>query len=181
MRLPIWLSVSVILAFSDSAMGVTYNAGTTAGVMLQPSSSYYHFVYGGFGQVGFFDSGFLVRGGYAERPEFRSAGFRDQDSVGYALIGTHLKQSKHQNLSAFCGGAKVRGYVKRIEESEGDVNSRSYEIGGVMTAVEYKVVLSHIDIGLSYHAFVGYTSEEELQSYVAWPYNFAFLQAGTSW
>jgi hypothetical protein len=175
------LLFGLVLAFAQPALGVTYEAATLAGVMLQPASSYYHFVYGGIAQLGFYDRAFLVRAGFAERPVFENAGFRDQDFVAFGLIGTQLKKSQHQNLAAYCGVAKVGGYVERIEASDSEANLRNYQIGGLMTAVEYKLVFKHFDIGVSHHAFVGYTSNEELQSYIAWPYNFAFLQIGTSW
>jgi hypothetical protein len=146
--------------------------------MVQPSSNYYHFVYGGYLETGTDERGFLFRGGHVERPVFRSAGYADQDSASYVLVGTQLTRTSLQRFSAFAGGGAVRGYMK---EDRDHGERASYQIRGLMTAIEYQLDLIGLNLGVAHHAFIGFSSKEELRAYVAWPYNFLLLKMGMSW
>ena len=70
-----WVAVIV----PSHAQAITMHAGTSGGLMQQPTSNYYHAVYGGYLQVST-DSEVVTKRSHSERPEFNANGFSDKET-----------------------------------------------------------------------------------------------------
>ncbi len=144
--------------------------------MQQPTSQYYHLVYGGYGELGREDRKFLTRLTYMERPKFKSAGFTDQEFGGFAMVGTNLTDvKKAYGLNTFLGCGRMFGY---IAANEADLPKRNYAISGVTLVLEGYLQFYGIDLGIGLQNFTGLVSREEFKTYVAWPYNFYMARLG---
>lgn len=160
--------------------GASYSVLSSAGLMQQPTSHYYHFVYGGSGQAEFFEQKFLVRGSYLQRPKFEEAGFVDQDSGAFAFVGSQIAGNKIFGVTALIGGGRINGYIRATDEyySSEDAPERSYSISGLSTALEASARWGSLHVAVNHQTFVGYVDREQLNAYVGWPYNFFLVNVG---
>lgn len=163
------------------AQGVTFQIGPTGGLMQQPTSNYYHAVYGGYLQAATDNEGFITRLAYTERPEFRSVGFADKETFTLGMIGSKFTKGKSHGLYAFVGGGQTRGYVRRLESIDGEVNQRSFVLGGPSFSMDYAFHFGALDFGISHTLFVGYGGRTEFDARVAWPYNITLIQMALHW
>jgi hypothetical protein len=169
----IFIAFTYSLLASTKSQAVTYSVGTTGGLMQQPTSHYYHAVYGGFFEVGSDTEKFLGRAAYIERPEFRSVGFIDKDYGYFAMAGTKVTKTKNHGLFAFMGFGKMAGYIKADPTSAeaSDLQSRNYSMPGPTALLEYMWRFHGLTIAANHQTFVGYQDQTQLKAYVAWPYN----------
>ncbi len=175
------LMACVFVPWAGDALAVAYSVGTTGGVLQQPSSHYYHAIYGG--QLGFnIDSEKLhVRAGYFERPEFRSVGYIDKDFGYHLLVGTRVTKAKDHGVRAFLGYGRIEGYIKvdKTKLVATGVDERRYGINGPIAAVEYALRWNHLEIAAGHQSFTGYAGKEQSEARVAWPYNLFTISMGT--
>lgn len=165
-------------------LGLAVKLGTAGGLMQQPTSHYYHAVYGVSLDVATESQKGIIRAHYIERPEFRSLGFADKDYGWFGQIGTKVLGPADHGLFAFFGAGRMEGYVRVIdrERIDSDVVARKYALPGPTASVEYVWRLGGVvDLAVNHQTFVGYVSKEEVEAYVAWPYNFFMLEAGYKW
>lgn len=168
--------------FSKQLFSITFHVGTHSGVMTQPSSNYYHAVYGGYFDLGTDDRRFFSRVSYVERPKFTAAGYIDQDYAESFIIGTKVTKAKTHGLLAGIGGGLVGGYIKPDPDyPEANGEKRSYRLPGISTMIEYSLEWKHIDLGIGHQTFIGHADSEQLRAYVAWPYNFILIRLGAYW
>ena len=149
--------------------------------MQQPTSNYYHAVYGGYLQAASEKEGFITRILYTERPEFRSVGFADKESFTLGMIGSKFTPTANHGLYAFVGGGQTSGYIRRLEPVEGEVNQRSFRMSGPSFTMEYAANLWILNFGVSHTMFVGYGGRSEFDARVAWPYNITQIQLALQW
>lgn len=151
--------------------------------MQQPTSHYYHAVYGGSVEGGTDSQSFLFRGSYVERPEFRAAGFRDKDYGWFGAAGTKVTKSKDHGLYAFFGLGRMAGYVKADTDTdtEGAVKDRVFGVSGPTASLEYLYRWKMLDLAVNHQTFIGYVDDTQLKAFVAWPYNFFQVSAGFVW
>lgn len=166
-----------MLASATSALAVTFSIGTTGGLMQQPTSHYYHAVYGGYVESGTDSEKFLTRVAYIERPEFKAAGFIDKDYGYFALIGTKVTKTTSHGLYAYFGAGKMAGYIKQDPNASSrveydDLKERDYAMPGPTALLEYMWRYKGLTAGVNHQTFIGYQDKSQLRSYVAWPYNF---------
>lgn len=169
------LGLAFILCLAQRAAAIDVRAGSLGGLMTQPTSSYYHVVYGGYGEVAREDGDFLFRGGYLERPEFTAAGFKDQEFFGFGLFGTRVFDRKAHGLNAFFGGGQTTGFLR---DEAGGHESRHYRVPALGFAAEYFARWRALDVALQHQLLIGHVSDQQLRAYVAWPYSFLLLRLG---
>lgn len=164
---------------SVPARALVFQSGTTGGVMQQPTSQYYLAVYGAYGEVAREDQRFIFRAMYIERPKFSYAGYVDQESGVFGVIGTKLTKAKNHGLSAFVGGGRVGGYVAEEDDDGGQGPAKlSFSLPGLVTVLEYSAQWRRLDVALGHQMFIGYADRTQLESLVAWPYTFFLLRLG---
>lgn len=167
-----------LLLTAGQARAMSWSAGGMAGMMLQPTSQYYHLVYGGYVGGETDGGGLSLRLGYAERPAFESAGFRDQEYGSFLLLGTRVADFGVHGFTAFAGAGKLEGYIGPSAPETAHLDERSFELEGVALALEYGVRAGPVDIALSHLTMIGNGTKTQQDAFVAWPYNFFFLQLG---
>lgn len=176
------LALALCLA-SDVALATTLKIASSGGLMQQPTSHYYHAIYGVSVEGGTDAQGLVVRGAYLERPEFKNAGFRDKDYGYFAQIGTKITKTKDRGLYAYIGGGRMMGYVKADPETEleGEARERDFGLSGPTATLEYVVRWKMLDLAANHQTFIGYGDKAQTEAYVAWPYNFFQVSAGIAW
>lgn len=174
--------ISILLSYGINSYGAVYKIGSLTGIMKQPSSNYYHFTYGGYGEFGNEKETILLRIGYVERPLYSELGFQDQESMIFAILGTKILNNKWHGLYAYFGYGEVTGFIKADDNIDPNLQGvkRDFRLPGPTAAIEYNLRLFKLDIALSHQTLIGYTDNEQLRAYVAWPYNFIFLKIGMS-
>jgi hypothetical protein len=173
----------VALTGARAASAVTFKVASTGGLMQQPTSHYYHAVYGGYVEAGADSDAFVARFQYVERPEFDDAGYADKDYGSFGMIGTKVTKAKDHGLYAFFGGGRMAGYVRAQEATRGQTaaDERSYALPGPTVAVEYQYHWKRLALAVNHQSFVGYVDKAQTDAYVAWPFNFFQVTAGVVW
>jgi hypothetical protein len=156
---------------------------STAGVLQQPTSHYYHAIYGAEAQFSTATEGFLLRASYLERPEFKDAGYADKDFGWFGQIGTKVTKATNHGLYAFIGGGRMGGYVKADAGHRGDSGKAGnhYLLPGLTAAMSYAARLGPVYLAVEQQAFVGYVDKFQLNALVGWPYNFFQFKVGFLW
>ena len=178
------LTALVCLALRpEAAEAVTLKVASTGGLMQQPTSQYYHAVYGGYVEIASASQRLIGRGQYVERPEFSNVGYVDKDYGAFAQVGAKLTAAKTHGLLAFVGYGRMSGYIRAesATRAQTDVSERHYAIPGPIAAVEYAVRLGRIDLAVNHQTFVGFADRTQTDAYVAWPFNFFQVSAGVLW
>jgi len=171
----------VLASYARDAAAVAYNVATTGGVLQQPSSHYYHAIYGGQGGFNLDSEALHVRFGYFERPEFKAVGYIDKDYGYHALIGTKVTKTKDHGLRAFVGFGRVEGYVRvdKTQIATSGASERTYAINGPIAAIEYAWRWKHLEGAVGHQSFTGYAGKDQTEARVAWPYNIFQMSLGT--
>lgn len=181
--------ISLILKFclffwgvkGSSLAAVTYKFGGLSGVMQQPSSNYFHYIYGVYGEINNKNNGLSLRVGYLERPLFEAVGFVDQEFFRFVEIGSNLNVAKGHDIYVHMGGGEVNGFIKVDKHNSYQLirgEDRYFSLKGLALAMEYVFSFSMFEMALSQLSFVGYGNDAQFKAYVAWPYHFTFLRIG---
>ena len=173
------LALLMVLGFYGlSSYGVVVTPSPVVGLMQQPTSQYYHSVYGGYLDLRTDDAKLIFRLSYIERPEFEAAGYSDQETAAFGLLGTTVVENKLWRMTTYIGGGQVEGYTKALNKNE-DSPDRSFKLRGVTFELEINATIAkRLEVGLSHLSHIGWVDEKQLNSYVAWPYNFFMLRMG---
>lgn len=165
----------VFVMASQRASAVVYRIDSSAGLMQQPSSQYYHYTYGGSLSLGIESYQAFMKVNYFERPKFESNGFEDQDYGTFLQFGKKVNKAKWHGLVAYFGYGVMQGHVKKDGENS---ETRRYELEGFTLTLEYEVILKSLRFALNHQTFVGIASKSDLEAYVAWPFNMINLSMG---
>ena len=160
---------------ATSAVGATLRPTAVTGLMQQPSSQYYHLIYGGQIDIAKKDDAAQMRLQYLERPPFRRVGFVDQDFSGAVFFGKGIIKDKVFGVSALVGGGYAWGYIK--EDTEDNPVKNSYKLPGIATALEARWTFKSLDLRATYQTMICQNSKTQLQAYVAWPFNWFLVAA----
>lgn len=172
----------VLLWGPQAAFGATYRLSGTAGVMQQPTSNFYHAVYGANADVGTDRADVVLRLSYFERPVFRSMGYVDKDYGWSGLLGGKLTDAKSHGLYAYVGGGKVAGFIQtRTTAREGESTTRSFALPGITAAVEYDWQVRGMTFGFEHQTLIAFGDSAQTAAFVAWPYNLFLLSLGAGW
>jgi len=158
-----------------SAAAMVWKLGAHSGLMQQPTSSYYHAVYGGALEAGNQKESFLIRLGYLERPRFELNGFRDQEFFSYVMVGTRVLQRKSHNLLAHVGVGRAQGVLAETAEGGED---RHFGMTTLAVSMEYALRLGGFEWGLGHQMLLGNKSAYQSRSQVVWPYSFFLMKLG---
>jgi hypothetical protein len=156
----------------NPAIAASIRPSFSAGLMVPPSSHYYHYVFGT--QIDLareFDRS-LIRLQYLQRPKFTSRGYTDQDFSGLVLLGQSILQRKNIGVTTLIGGGYAWGYIKSVHDSS---DMDSYKIPGLAVALEGRWSIDYLDVRLAHQVLVGHSTSEQLNAYVAWPFNWFVL------
>ncbi len=176
------LLTRLLLGSSSQLYAAVFGLGTTAGVMQQPTSHYYHATYGAELTAGTSSEAFLVRSTYLERPEFRGGDYADKDYGWFFLLGSKVTKKPHHGLYAYFGGGRMAGYTKTSVATNSGASAKSnYIQSGLVTGVDYAVTIGHFELAAEHMLFVGAVDEFQLRSYVGWPFTFFQIRAGAKW
>jgi hypothetical protein len=88
------------------------------------------------------------------------------------LLGQSILQRKSLGVTSLIGGGYAWGYIKS-ETDFSDINA--YEIPGIAVALEGRWSTDYLDVRFTHQVLVGHSSEEQLNAYVAWPFNWFVL------
>jgi len=148
--------------------------------MMQPSSSYFHAVYGGYIDVASNTQSLIGRGAWIERPKFSANGYIDQDYGGFISAGTKLTESKSHGLFAFFGFGRMGGFIRSSNPGD-EVSERSFSMQGPTASLEYALQWKNLTTSIGHSTFIGFGDRNQTEAYVAWPWNFGTLQIGFNW
>ena len=177
----------LFLATFAPAKAASFGIGTTAGVMQQPTSHYYHATYGLEATTGTEAQRCLLRASYVERPEFSADGYADKDYGWFCQVGSKLTKKANQGLYAFIGGGRMAGYTKlttaasSAAETANSKVASNYIQSGMSASIDYAVRWGQVDLAAGHLVFIGVVDRTQLQGYVAWPYTFFHIRAGAAW
>ncbi|MEZ4742787.1 MAG: hypothetical protein R3B45_10115 [Bdellovibrionota bacterium] len=152
------------------------------GLMTQPTSAYFHGVYGGFIETSDNIRKIIFRTSYIERPKFSFGNYIDQEYGTFAQIGTKLTSEKSHGLICLVGYGKMGGYIaldKNIVH-EGS-RLRTYSLPGPVMNLEYEYNWKNFGISIANMMFTGLGDKEQLDAKVAWPYNLFLLNLDLHW
>ena len=177
----------VMLQFftASAASAMVFDIGGMSGVMVQPTSNYYHMIYGAYLGTAAESEGVGFQAGYLERPPFKDVGFVDQEWSYYVVLGTKLTNPKTKPAGVWggIGWSRVGGYIKPYGNGSGDnarLPQRSFIIDGPCADLELYILLHGMRLSLAHQTFVGFASDMQTSAYVAWPYNFLMIKLGIS-
>lgn len=160
------------LFYGTLSFGTVLRTGVISGVMQQPSSQYFHGIYGGQFDLGLDSELILLRGSYLERPAFRSAGFEDQERGAFGFIGTKLTKSASSGFYGFAGYGAMWGYTKSLDENPSE---DAFRIPGPILGLEYALQFGAAALQISHMTFLGYRGMGQLSALVSWPYTYLCL------
>lgn len=175
-RKSVMLIISSAVALSSAiCFSATIRPTIATGLMQQPSSQYYHLIYGGQLDIAKVDDAAQLRLQYLERPPFRKAGYVDQDFLAGIYFGKSVIRGRFFGASAFIGGGYAWGYIK--EDTENSPAKETYKLPGLGTALEARWTIKALDIRGSYQVLICQNSRSQLEAYVAWPFSWFLLTA----
>lgn len=180
-----WFYVFLTALSATSATAATFGILTTAGVMQQPTSHYYHACYGTSIDASTEKQGFVARVSYIERPEFSTTvtsetsektQFHDKEYAIFGLFGTKATKTRSHGLYVFFGGGRVNGYINSSSGLD-----RKFSLPGASAVAEYQLHKNNFILAAGHQTFAGYVDDVQLKALVAWPYNFFHASIGYRW
>jgi hypothetical protein len=166
-----------VMGTATSVDAASIRPAMIAGLMQQPSSQYYHYVYGGQLDVARKDDAAYLRLQYIERPAFKSAGFIDQDFSSSLFFGKSVLKQGGLGIGALIGAGYAWGYLK---EAEGSAPKReAYRMPGFGAGIEGKWANKSIDIRASYQTLICQNDRSQFDYYVAWPFSWFLVTVST--
>ena len=178
-----WFWCALVCAPASFAASLGFLS--TAGVLQQPTSHYYHACYG-FGIEAANDKKSLItRLHYMERPEFSTqiasedgqpVRYVDKESGGFLTLGTRLSRTQKHGLFAYFGLGQMTGYIR-----SSDGIKRGFSLPGPTASIEYQKQFGNMFVTIGHQTFAGYVDRTQLYAFVAWPYNIFNLNIGYRW
>lgn len=170
--------VAVCAALGSKALyGASIRPSILTGLMQQPSSQYYHYVYGGQFDLARKEDAAFMRVQYLERPAFHHAGYVDQDFSGALMFGARVLKHGNLGISAVIGGGYAWGYLK--EDAAENPQREAYRLPGVATGIEGRWSIKHVDVRISHQLMICQNDRAQLAAYVAWPFTWFLLAVST--
>lgn len=167
----------LFFCLSGQAAAITIGAQSISGLMQQPTSQYYHLVYGGNLEVLTESEGVIGRFSYLERPKFVASGFVDQETFLSATIGSKITKAKNHGLYAFAGGAYAAGYIRPEDESS-NLDRRGFQMRAATFGLEYGGKWRSFFASVSHQTIIGVINKQQSDINVAWPYQFYLANLG---
>ena len=161
-----------------TAWGAYISALGSTGMMMQPTSSYFHLVYGGVVETGIDSQKLVMRLGYLERPAFKVAGFSDQEFASYGLIGTTAYSGRRTALLALVGWGEASGIVERDPAPSSIGGRRRYSLPGPAVNVTYRIEWKGLVVALAHQIIVGFGDVNQTNAFVVWPFSFVLIDLG---
>jgi hypothetical protein len=154
---------------------LAYELSVDSGLLMQPTSQYYHLAYGVSAEAEFSKLKFM-RIDYTQRPKFSAAGFEDQDSLASVSLGLNLakKLLRTFDLDSYLGYGTASGYISNSSTNE----KRSYSINGPILTAKASQKWKRFSVAVYHQYFVGLSTPEETRAYVAWPVSVSKLAVG---
>ena len=170
------IKLCLLLIFSFTAhraYGIQYGVGVAAGLMQQPTSNYFHGIYGL--DIGLASNNRSIIGkvGYLERPTFDNAGYEDKESHGFFWLGSGHQISSSQKVLVGLGYGSVMG---SLTDDEG--NTREFSSEGPLAYIEWNLWYGNFEVGLAHSIMTGIGDSFQTEAYVTWPYSFVLLRMG---
>lgn len=164
----------IILAVAPFLVGMRWDSGGLGGLMVQPDSQYYHYISGVYAGISSEKKKLCFRSSFLQRSPYQASGFRDEEHGYFSHLGTLVAGSSQQGLLLYLGAGEMRGSLQKT----GTNQKRSYNITGFSLQTEYGVQLGGFYGALTYHNFIGIQQNNQVQAFVAWPFNYLFLRLG---
>jgi hypothetical protein len=168
---------TLLFEFEPVARAANARPMLLTGLMQQPSSQYYHYVYGGQLDLARQNDVAILRLQYIERPAFRNAGYVDQDFSGAVLFGKSVLTTGNIGVNALVGGGYTWGYIK--DDSDVAPRREAYRLPGITTSLEAKWGTSSIDFRLAQQMMICQNSKTQAEAYVAWPFTWLLFSMST--
>lgn len=170
--------VGLLLLTPNSAFAVSIRPVAATGVMQQPTSQYYHWMYGGIFDVGPTPN-LSLRGSYFERPAFHSAGFVDQEFMSFIQGGGSITRKNVFDIYGFAGLGRVWGYIKEdlAKDDPAPIRRETYSMPSIVLSMEAGVALAALDLRIGHSQIVCMGSRDQVSTKVAWPYTSYYLTA----
>ncbi len=165
------------LLLTSHALAAAIRPSIVTGLMQQPSSQYYHAVYGGQVDIARKDDIAYMRLQYLERPAFRSSGFVDQDFSSAVFFGKSVYKKGSLGLGALIGAGYNWGYIK--ETGVENPIREAYRMPGVGTGLEGRWSTKKVDLRFSYQTIICQNDRDLFNYYVAWPFSWFLLSVST--
>ena len=156
--------IAAVLLFELTALAAiaaSVRPSFSAGLMVPPSSQYYHYVFGTQIDLARESDRSLIRLQYLQRPKFTSRGYTDQDFSGLIFIGQSLLQRKSVGVTSLIGGGYAWGYIKSVADSD-EVNS--YKIPGLAVSLEGRWSTDYLDVRFAHQVLIGHSAKEQLNA-----------------
>jgi hypothetical protein len=169
------------LGISSQGQAIAWKISSNSAVMQQPTSHYYHYCYGLDIDVSSADQRIGWRIQYIERPEFSSGGFKDKEYLSSSLLMSKLTKRKNHGLHAGFGIAQLNGYIKSENGDINGVSERTVTMNGPSASIEYAGQYAGLSGAIFHQTFIGYVSQKQIETRVAWPYNFFGIKIGYQW
>lgn len=152
-----------------------FELSVDSGLLMQPTSQYYHVTYGVSGETEIFKQKF-IRFDFSQRPKFTAAGYEDQDSLGSLSLGLNLAKNllHHFDLESYLGYGTASGYISEVSTGE----KRSYSINGPILTAKISKKWKRLTLALSHQYFVGLSTPQETKANVAWPVSVTKFSVG---
>ncbi|MEI6398827.1 MAG: hypothetical protein WCO71_08665 [Pseudomonadota bacterium] len=168
---------TLLFGLEPVALAASARPMLLTGLMQQPSSQYYHYVYGGQLDLARKNDVAMLRLQYLERPAFRNAGYVDQDFSAAAMFGKSVLRIGNIGVNALVGGGYAWGYIK----DDADVAPRreAYRLPGIATSLEAKWGTNNIDFRLAHQMMICQSSKVQAEAYVAWPFTWFIFSMST--
>ena len=161
-----------ILAGNLLLASIDLSAG--GGVMVQPSSQYFHYVYGSAVTISADQSDFVVRAQMWQRPEFTSSGFQDQDEGAQILLGHRFKNLGVFEFYMYLGGGLAQGYIQDLSSQ----TKSSYKVYGTSSSASLGYHIGRFSITLEHLMFIGRRNQIEIDAKVLWPFSVTWINLG---
>ena len=170
--------VGLLMLMPCRAFAVSMRPVAVTGVMQQPTSQYYHWIYGGMFDVGPTPN-YSLRASYFERPAFHSAGYVDQEFLAFAQGGGLITRKSIVDIYGFLGAGRVWGYLKEEEAETALVPAKreTFSMPAAALSMEAGFALGAMDVRIGHSQIVCMGTSEQLRSKVAWPYTTYYLTA----
>lgn len=175
-RLTALVGLLLLAPFQAQAISVRPIAAT--GVMQQPTSQYYHWIYGGILDVGPTDD-LSVRASYFERPAFRSAGYVDQEFLSFLQAGGSISRRSVFDIYGYVGAGRVWGYIKEdLPKENADTAKReTFSMPALALSMEAGISVGLLDLRLGHSMAVCLGANDQIKTKVAWPYSTYYMTA----